>query len=134
MRNRKAILTLLLAALWLVAPSHCGWERLSGFSLFACRTTADAPPASPLSHCGDGFCHAVEGGSYLAAVKKPHDLNRREQQQPAPLPLVEIHRLTDVALRDRDPRDATDPPPELVKTWQFHSRTAPSPRAPSLSS
>lgn len=114
---------------WAMITSHCGLENIPGFSFLACESEVASSSHQP-SDCGDSdSCDTVESGHY-----KTEDSQQAAGKAPfltKAFVLVELSNL-----------DAIEPatvsivqelaPPELSPSWQFHSRTALPPRAPSL--
>ena len=124
-RRWKAILSLLCLAIWLPATQHCHLENLPGLGFLRCAGDTDGK-----SDCAGDSCDTVEKGSY-----KPSD---NQGVAPAPLFLAVIASLH---LQADSPHSqnagfevATFPPPDLPKGWQFITRTAAPPRAPSFRS
>ena len=128
-RYWKTSLMVLFAGSWLAASSHCAWEQLPGLSFLVCSPASGPSQSSPASHCADGFCQSVEEGNYLRSQQHSSDL------VPAVAELCTLLNLVEVSI----PTTAgvgviVGIPPELRKTWQFASRTALPPRAPSFAS
>ena len=126
MKSLRTLLTLLLVAVWPLATSHCSLEQLPGFEFISCATEADDGHAE--TDCETDSCASIESGLY-----KTEDT---QQKVPTP-PLLTSEFLTTMLLAQTESSsagidDLAPPPPELLKSWQFSSRTALSPRAPSL--
>jgi hypothetical protein len=128
-RRLATIVGLWLLVLWVPATCHCQLETVLGGDWLAC--VSDFGQASHQEKdCGADGCSVVESGHFFVPAKEPVR---------APLaPLV----LT-IVLADASPTGLPgwqavgipdDIPPELPKTWQFSSRTALPPRAPTLPS
>jgi hypothetical protein len=121
----KAIVSVLCLAVWLPATQHCRLENLPGLGFLRCPGDTDEK-----SGCAGDSCDTVEKGNY-----KPSD---HERVVPAPVCLAMVCSLElcgDI-FQKRDPcfEVSTFPPPDLPKGWQFLTRTASPPRAPSLAS
>jgi len=128
-RIAKTILIVLFAGFWLAASSHCAWEQLPGFSFFVCSPASGASSSSPASHCADEFCKLVENGNYLPSQQHCSDL------KPPVAELSSLPAFVEVPLPNPASAGVTiEIPPELPKTWQFSSRAALPPRAPSFAS
>ena len=129
MRNWKSIGMVLFAGFWLAASTHCAWEQLPGLSFFVCNPTSSPSKSSPASHCADGFCQSVEDGSYLPSQQHPSHLTTAVADLFALLNPVELD-----LPESKNASVIVEIQPELSKTWQFASRTALPPRAPSFAS
>ena len=119
----KAILSLLCLAIWLPATQHCSLENLPGLSFLRCAGDTDGK-----SDCAGDSCDTVEKGSY-----KPSD-NSRVAPAPVLLAVMASLQLESESLHSQiaSLEVATFPPPDLPKGWQFMTRTAAPPRAPSF--
>ena len=117
----KAIFSLLSLAMWLSATQHCKLENLPGCGFLRCAT--DTPGNSD---CQGDSCDAVERGMY----KNPDS----QQVTAPPVPLVLAWMISEFQVPE--PGEATlievptSAPPDLPKGWQFLTRTAAPPRAP----
>lgn len=111
---------LILALAWVPITSHCSWESVIGGDFFKCA----AAEQGDCSNDGDD-CALVESGSYKVSD------TRLEISAPVfavvflPLPVLSIPTFQQVA-------PTTAAPSEIPASWQFVSRTALPPRAPSL--
>jgi len=106
---------------------HCRLERIPGLEFLACQT---APESNPNSHCADSGCCAAEKSQY-----KSEQL-RVSLPSPDLLP-ISFAPIVDAANSLPDEVSLgilTTAPPQLLKTWQFASRTALPARAPSIAS
>lgn len=115
------IFGLALALLWVPVASHCSWESLVGGDLFKCVPAAEKGDCS--SDADD--CAAVESGSYKVSSTR--------LEIPAPVLVMEflpMPVLTAPTFRQTAP--PTSAPSDLSSSWQFYSRTALPPRAPSF--
>jgi len=127
-RLAKTVLIVLLAFAWLPLSAHCKIETIPGLKWLACQPAGSAQ-SSPSSHCGTGCC-SVESASYSAPANQSihSDLN---------FVLLFVNVLAELTV-DRPIElvvgPSSDPPPELLTTWQFVSRTALPARAPSIAS
>jgi hypothetical protein len=122
----------LLALTWVLLTSHCRIEAMPGFELLRCATDIHEPAESENGGdpCKDTGCCLFESAQYHAP----------RQHEIAPVVVfavvpAEIFRAVTQSL----PREVslgllTDAPPDLPTSWQFRSRTALPPRAPSLAS
>jgi hypothetical protein len=118
-------LALLLAVLWLPIATHCDLGKLPGFEFLACCDHPDVM-AHQDEDCQRDACGVVESGNYKA----------EEKLASAPAPLLLIVFLPPVlpdhpAAQRAIPIAASPAPPELSRIWQFSSRAALPPRAPS---
>jgi hypothetical protein len=124
-RSVKTMLALLLALAWAPLMSHCALEIIPAFHWLACKSGGNSEPGTT-SHCGAGCC-AAETSSYPAPAGRPVRLGLHVLP-----PLVNaLARLAVAPPSEFLLRASSDPPPELLPTWQFAHRTALSPRAPS---
>jgi hypothetical protein len=115
---------LLVLAVWSVAVVHCKLETVLGYDILRC-----AEDSKGNADCGGDGCETVE----VAAYKVP------DHQNVAPLPIILPDLLSlcpsvEVVPIEQPPFVACQSPPEIPQSWQFASRAAPSPRAPSLAS
>ncbi len=126
MSRLRTIAAVALAALWVVAGSHCLLESVLGFSFLHC----DPPQSSsstPESHCNDEACQTMEAGHYLPSA-----------QVTAPVAALGIVLFEPVSLAERSISSEnimgvlTAAPPDLPASWQFSLRAAQPPRAPSF--
>jgi hypothetical protein len=118
-----------MAALaWLSMTMHCQLASVPGLEFLACQTTA--PASNPGSHCGDSSCCAAEKSQYK------REQHRLKLPSPDLLPISFAPLLTPAnSLPDEVSLGIlTAAPPQLLKTWQFASRTALPARAPSIAS
>ncbi len=122
-KSLRAMVTLVLLALWPLAVMHCKLENIPGLEYFRC--ASDAPTSSD---CQADGCETVESATY----KTP------DNQNVAPQPVFETAVLPTLVEQDDSPSDnhscrlITAAPPELRKIWQFSFRTALPPRPPSF--
>jgi len=126
-RRLKAIVTVLVLAVWSACTAHCAIENLTRTAELPCCNedggqSGQAPNAP--GHCA---CSAIQSGGYVS----------QESALSIPLPLDGLC-LFDVAPREADLLtrpgivEVTMSPPELVRSWQFLSRVALPARAPSV--
>ena len=127
-RSLRNIWFALAALAWLSMSMHCQLEGIPGFQFLACQTTA--PASNPDTHSCDSGCCAVEKAQYKT------EQFRLTISTPDLLPMT-------FALLLSPPNSLPDEvslgiltaaPPQLLKTWQFASRTALPVRAPSIAS
>ncbi|MEY2408587.1 MAG: hypothetical protein QOF48_1257 [Verrucomicrobiota bacterium] len=114
-----------LLAVWLAATNHCRLEFIPGLSFMACCEQGDGAPTQD-KDCETDGCAAVESGFYK--------MEDGQASLSAP-PVAALPLLLPLFLIQVPPATTVVPdviPPELPVTWQFSSRAAASPRAPSL--
>lgn len=128
MKSFRTALTVILVALWPLVTSHCQLEQIPGLDFLHCSESESATPHQD-NDCDTDGCAVVESSFYKTEDRTPVPA--------APLLLMALllpalepasqpsHRLADFS---------TIAPPELPVTWQFASRAALPPRAPSLAS
>jgi hypothetical protein len=126
-RSFRAV-ALLLAALWLPATAHCGFENLGWDAIFGCATATSEHGAE--SDCSDDACQTLESGHFTfsksefvfltAAPALACNCNFCLPVVAPPEPAPELFPVRqDETLR-------------LRRTWQFVFRTAAPPRAPGM--
>jgi hypothetical protein len=119
------VFAMLTLALWGLAAMHCTLEGVPGFDFLKTCCFVESAPSSPQSCDGD-TCGEVEKGSYRA----------EEQTASVPPPTLVLV-LTSSVVESPLPELQTVPfvvaesPPGLTASWQFDSRSARLPRAPS---
>jgi len=111
--------------MWLVATNHCRLEVIPCLSFFACCQQEDGVPA-PADDCDTDGCATVESGFYKLEDAQALLPPMVPAILPTPRLTVELPALTTILF------DAS--PPELPGTWQFSTRSAAPPRAPSIDS
>jgi hypothetical protein len=124
----KKSFVLAIVAFWALMTNHCGLEMIHGLEFLACSPQTETAPHQP-TDCGDDNCATVESGLYrveegqIAAAK-------------APVRAVAFAWaiLSDLTALDASPSHVPPDtsPPELARVWQFSSRAALPPRAPSF--
>jgi len=121
----KTTLALLIVAFWAPVSMHCKLELVPGLEFLQCETEAPTP-----SDCDEDGCQVIESACYKV-----------EENQPIVPPFVfaltaslTVPNIEDSALRPERCAPWTTAPPELPNTWQFASRAAARPRAPSFAS
>ena len=121
MKRLLQLFGLTLALLWVPVASHCSWESLVGGDFFKCA------PAAEKGDCDSDSddCASVESGSYK--------VSNTRLEIPIPV-LVSVFLFAPVLAEPTSRQNAppTSAPLELSSSWQFFSRTALPPRAPSL--
>jgi hypothetical protein len=128
MRTLKTMFTLLLAIVWLPLTSHCLLlESASNLATLAC-CTHDSTPSEHSTGCESGACSVVEDAQYRCSEDRI--------VVPAVDRLVEIELPAAVELT-LDPSEQLAQPHqndwlESRSHWQFSSRAALPPRAPSI--
>jgi hypothetical protein len=125
MRWLKPIFATLLATLWFPVTSHCLLEEAGLIHYDACCEPAHADTGHG-HDAADGACQ-VESSSYQ--LPKPHETLSPVLLDP-PGPSFKFA-AQPAAGALAAPESADSPPRLLAVTWQFSSRSAPSPRAPS---
>jgi hypothetical protein len=123
----RTVTTLAMLALWLPVTNHCRLEQIPAFAFLACCEHEDAVPY-PDKDCETDGCDLVENGLYKT--------ESNQVEIAAPL-FVLIDLLLPLPADAADVLSAVQPeaaPPELSRIWQFSSRAAAPPRAPSFAS
>ncbi len=123
-------MVLALVALWLPATLHCKLEELPGLQFLACCDHGESAPHQD-DDCRTDSCAMVEEGLYKNSNPKVIVL---------PPVFVVVPDFSSPATADAQlsllslfqTRLVTDRAPELLVTWQFSSRAALPPRAPSF--
>jgi len=122
----KAMAVLVLA-LWMPATLHCELETMTGLGFLACCSHTHSAPHQD-ADCDEDACATVESGLYQIDESPP--LTFRPL---ATLPAVTLGWLAQEPLPPKPAVAATVfAPPELDVSWQFSSRAALPPRAPSF--
>jgi hypothetical protein len=126
MNQLKRITSLIILTLWASCMIHCDAAQLFVNDPLVCcaEASSDRGPSSPV-HC---VCHLAKSGSYVSAscriqVPLAIQIATLEVVATPEAPRSDIHFCSD---------DLIHSPPELISGWQFSSKTAASPRAPSL--
>ena len=110
-----------LALVWVPITSHCSWESVIGGDFFKCA------PVAEKGYCSDDgdSCASVESASYKTPDAAPDVSVPSFSVVLFQLPLISAPPAQQVA-------PTTAAPLEIPVRWQFVSRTALPPRAPSL--
>jgi hypothetical protein len=127
----KAILTILLAVLWMPISSHCLlWEVTSGLESLSCCTHTETEEKAPHhdEDCATDSCSVVERAKYQSFFQR------------VTVPALDTHVLFELlplpepALTSKapGPHPSDDALARLPVAWQFSARTALPPRAPAL--
>ena len=125
----RTMMTLTLAAVWLVATNHCKLELIPSLGFLVCCAHGDAAPHQD-NDCDTDNCAAVEKSFYKSEDTQPSvTVPDFVLADSLTLSLDELARVSPVCFNL--PAFA---PPELPVTWQFSYRTALPPRAPSIAS
>lgn len=125
MPKLKTLCAVLLALLWAPVTSHCLLED-AGLIHHDAGCEAHEGEAGHGHDGADGNCR-VESSSYQ--LPKPHATLSPVPLDPPGLPYEFDAQPAACALTAPEPADS--PPRWLAVTWQFLSRSAPAPRAPS---
>lgn len=110
-----------LALVWVPITSHCSWESVIGGDFFKCAPVAEN---GDCSNDGDS-CASVESASYKTPDAAPDVSVPSFSVILFQLPLISAPPARQVA-------PITAAPAEIPVRWQFVSRTALPPRAPSF--
>jgi hypothetical protein len=116
-----------LAVLWLPVSVHCQLEQMPGLDFLSCCDHEDTTAPHQDDDCEGDACAVVESGLYKS--------EERQISLPAPdlAPTMLLHSPSPTPVSSFVPqRDAGTAPPELCRLWQFSSRAALPPRAPSV--
>ena len=123
-RRLRNFFLILTAFVWLPATLHCQLETLPGLEFLACH--AEDSSSESDSHCDDTCC-SVEHAAYRS--------EHQQQTLPAPrlLPILSspVLVVSDTLPEELILRAHTSVPLGFPSSWQFSSRAALSPRAPS---
>jgi hypothetical protein len=125
-RRLKAVVVVLVLAVWSACTVRCAIENLSGGADLPCCNDAGGQSDQAPKAAGQCVCSAIQAGGYVS------------QDSAVSIPL----HLDDFALIDFSPRDEEQLPPRIVEValsplefqrlWQFSLRAAMPARAPSL--
>jgi len=109
--------------LWFAATNHCRLESVPGLEFLHCAGDTD----SSKSCNGDG-CETVENGFYKTESSR--------LIVPVPTMVAALSMIPAFALpaTPAPQNQFASAPPEIPRTWQFVTRTASPPRAPSFAS
>jgi hypothetical protein len=123
-RRANALMALILAVLWLPVTMHCSLEALPGLEFLICCAHDDTAAPHEDDDCEADACAVVESGFYklqdhedLVAVSGDFEVINSFHSND-----------TESGVGQGVP---AEPHPECVG-WQFSSRAAPLPRAPSF--
>lgn len=122
MNRPLRLLGLILALLWVPITSHCLWEDAPGLQVFKCVDDAGAQPAPGTDDCDADACSVLETADYK--------ISKTRTDVPPPFCNILFQLSFEEVELDAGPLPVTAAPPDLP--WQFSSRTALSPRAPSF--
>ena len=128
----RIVMVSMLALTWVLLTSHCKIEAMPGFDFLRCATDIHPPTESESGGdpCKDAGCCSIESAQYHAP----------RQQENATVAVVVVVPADNFGVVEQSlPKEVslgilTAAPPELPSSWQFLSRTALPPRAPSLAS
>ena len=125
-RYFRNIFFALAAFIWLPVSAHCQLETVPGLEFLRCASDAQ----NSNGHCTDTGCCSAEKSQYKA------EQLRLTLPSPDLLPISLVPLLTPAnSLPDEVSLGIlTAAPPQLLKSWQFTSRTALPVRAPSIAS
>ena len=119
MKRFRTALALLLALIWVPVTMHCALEGMPGLEFLICCEHDDAPPHQD-DDCEADACAVVESGFY-----------KLQDDEVLVVACSELD-VFDFELKDEAAVfTASRPPPNLTVGWQFSSRAAVLPRAPS---
>jgi len=122
----KPFVALIVLALWASCTIRCELWCLAGSEEAACCVSAEAPSPAMPAPADDCVCSWVKSGRYIAETSLV----------PLPLPVgVLLKNLSaDLSIPSSPASIAvsTTSPPDLLPSWQFSSRAALPPRAPSF--
>lgn len=122
-RRAKALLALILAVFWLPVTMHCALEGLPGLDFLACCSHEDATPHED-DDCQGDACAVVESGFYK--------LQDHEDLVAAAGDIEVVDPFDSAGDESKVERGVpAEPHPQCIG-WQFSSRAAPLPRAPSF--
>ena len=119
-RHAKAIAALILAVIWLPVTMHCALEAFPGLEFLVCCDHAEESVPHEDDDCETDACAVVETGFY-----------KLQDHDDLVVVLSEIVLADAVESADRVIIRASQPTPDFAVGWQFSSRAAPLPRAPS---
>jgi hypothetical protein len=119
MKRFRTALALLLALIWVPVTMHCALEGVPGLEFLICCEHEDAAPHQD-DDCEADACAVVESGFY-----------KLQDDEVLVVACSELD-VFDYELKDETAvLTASRPPPDLTVGWQFSSRAALLPRAPS---
>jgi len=126
MSRWKTLAAVVLLVLWLPASMHCAMDRV-GLLESEPGCCADKPAQAPhADQCGDR-CVVLDGGI--------HKLGGELLKDPAPVLLLALDWFVSEVRESKAVRQISPPaadfPPVYSRTWQFVTRAALPPRAPS---
>ena len=127
MRRLKAIVTVMVLAVWSACTVHCTIENLTAGSTVPCCNDEGGQSGQAPGGPGQCVCSAIQAGGYVT-----HD-----KVVSAPVPLLTLSLFVircDLGELLAAPGivEAALSPPEIAPPWQFCFRTALPARAPSL--
>jgi hypothetical protein len=124
----RIVTALVLTVFWLPVSVHCQLEQLPGLEFLSCCDHEETTAPHQDDDCEGDACAVVESGLYKT--------EERHLSLPAPDLLSTVFRHLDLAEEFCFAVDQTSAsetvPAELSRTWQFLSRAALPPRAPSF--
>lgn len=113
-------MALTLAVLWLPVTMHCALEVLPGLEFLMCCGHEGTNPHED-DDCGADACAVVESGFY-----------KLQDYDDLAIGLTELLLWEEQAPTLQPAQSRRNPPADLTVAWQFSSRAAPLPRAPSV--
>jgi hypothetical protein len=122
----KAVMVWTMLALWLPATNHCRLESIPGLLFLACDQAPEAD-AHQETDCESDNCALVESALYKV---EDSQVNVKSPMTPESLILPVLQ--TPSLATARPGFVHTVAPPELAVAWQFCTRAAAPPRAPSF--
>jgi len=128
-RRFSTFVALLLLALWLPATQHCGLEAAGIVgSAIDCHDAGSCDPETEQTACDLDNCQTIEDATYKA---KQIYVQLAAPVELACLCCLDVISPKTIIVSLLSPA-RSDAPPELAPSWQFATRAAPAPRAPSI--
>jgi hypothetical protein len=126
-RSLRTAISLLLVLTWVPLTSHCELETIPGLEFLACAADPQGPGQADRD-CQDAGCCSIESAQYVSS-------RSYEFTTVCSGPILPFHPLVQpepLLSREAGPGLLTAAPPELPHSWQFASRAALPPRAPTF--
>lgn len=125
-KRLKTVLSLIVLALWSACTINCEIVNLTAAEMSPCCDEQGGKQQQTPAQSDHCVCSWVKSGGYIAEKTAVPLL------LPVCLPLFALPAYSEVPMPDAQAKELTCSPPELLTSWQFSSRTALSPRAPSF--